>query len=148
VTGDEPTEWRDLAEIARAVPSSVVALISALAFHQIGTAMAYEHWIAIPEGSWEPQGYEGLRTTRFAEPYYSAGVEEHVIEGVPVKIYSPAKTVADCFKMRSKIGFDVAIEALRDGWRQRRFSMDEIQHFAKLNRVEKVMHPYIEAITN
>ena len=148
VVEHELTEWHDLAEIAKAVPNAVIGLISALAFHQIGTQMPYEHWIVLPAKAWEPTGTRRFRTTRFAEPYYSAGIEEHVIEGVSVRIYSPAKTVADCFRMRSKVGFDVAIEALREGWRTRKFTMDELDKYAKLNKVRKVMRPYIEAITS
>ena len=85
-----------------------------------------------------------LRVVKLTEPFYSAGIEQHEIEGVQVKIYSAAKTVADCFRMRSKVGNDTAVEALRDGWRERKFTLDELMHFAKLNRVERVMRPYIE----
>jgi predicted transcriptional regulator of viral defense system len=85
--------------------------------------------------------------TRFSEPYLSAGVEVHEIEGVPVQVFAAAKTVADCFRMRSKVGYDVAVEALKEGWRLRKFTLDEVFHFAKLNRVDRIMRPYIEAIT-
>lgn len=142
------TQWHDLAELSRSIPSAVVTLISALAFHEIGTQLPYELWIALPEGSREPTYHQSLRVTRFAEPYYSAGVETHDVEGVPVRVYSAAKTVADCFKMRSKVGYDVAIEALREGWQLRKFTLEELNKFAKLNRVQRVMHPYIEAITS
>lgn len=142
------TQWHDLAELSRSIPSAVVALISALAFHEIGTQLPYELWIALPEGSREPTYRQSLRVTRFAEPYFSAGIEEHFVEGVPIRVYNPAKTVADCFKMRSKVGYDVAIEALKEGWRMRKFSLDELVRYAKLNKVHRVMHPYIEAITS
>jgi len=140
------TEWHDLVEVTKTIPSAVIALISALAFHEIGTQLPYETWIALPEKGHEPKSHLKLRTTRFTEPYYSAGVENHEIEGLNIHVYSAAKTVADCFKMRGKVGYDVAIEALREGWRLRKFTLDELSGFAKLNRVDSVMRPYIEAI--
>ncbi len=140
------SEWHDLATISRAVPSAIIALISALAYHEIGTQLAYELWIALPEGSREPSYHQKLRTTRFSEPYYSAGIQEHEIEGSTVRIYSAAKTVADCFRMRSKVGYDVAIEALKEGWRLGKFTLDELNCFSKLNKVDRVMRPYVEAI--
>lgn len=142
------TEWHDLAEVCKAVPAARIALISALAFHNIGTQMPYETWIALPVGSWAPQIGHPLRIARLSEPYYSAGIEEHLIEGVTVRVYSAAKTVTDCFRMRSKVGYDVAVEALKEGWRSRKFTMKDISEYARLNRVEKVMRPYIEAIVS
>lgn len=142
------TEWHDLAQVCKAVPAARIALISALAFHNIGTQVPYETWIVLPVGSWAPQIGHSLRITRLSEPYYSAGVEEHIVEGVTVRVYSAAKTVTDCFKMRSKVGYDVAVEALKEGWRVRKFTMAEISKYAKLNRVERVMRPYIEAIVS
>ncbi|MHB8637547.1 MAG: type IV toxin-antitoxin system AbiEi family antitoxin domain-containing protein [Fimbriimonadaceae bacterium] len=147
VSNHELTAWHDLAEVAKAVPDAVIALISALAYHEIGTQLPYQTWIALPAKTWKPQMGRSLRIVKLTEPYYSAGIEQHEIEGVRVKIYSAAKTVADCFRMRSKVGYDTAVEALRDGWRERKFTLDELMHFAKLNRVERVMRPYIEAIT-
>lgn len=141
------TEWHDLAEISKTSPKAVVALVSALAFHEIGTQMPYETWIALPKGSRTPALNKNLNISRFSEPSFSAGIEDHEIEGVPVRIYSPAKTVTDCFRMRSKVGYDVAIEALKEGWRLRKFTMDDVNNFAELNKVDKVMRPYIEAIT-
>lgn len=141
------TEWHDLAELSTTAPQAVIALISALALHELGTQLPHQVWIVLPKGARKPTTRLPLRITRFAEPYYSAGVEERVIEGATVRVYSAAKTVADCFKMRSKVGYDVAVEALKEGWRSRKFTMDELQEFAKLNRVDRVMRPYIEAIT-
>lgn len=141
-----PTEWHDLAEISKAIPSAVIGLISALAFHNIGTQIPYETWIVLPKGARTPRSSHRLRITRLDEPYFSAGIEEHEIESVNVKVYSAAKTVADCFKMRGKIGYDVAVEALREGWRGKKFTASDLVQFAKLNRVEKVMRPYIEAL--
>jgi len=142
----ELTAWHELAETARVVPGAVVNLISALAYHEIGTQIPYQTWIALPRGGWTPRNIPRLRVTHLSEPYYSTAVEEREIEGIQVKIYSAAKTVADCFRMRSKVGFDVAVEALREGWRARKFTADELMQCAKTDRVEKVMKPYIEAL--
>lgn len=146
LTGHDFTEWHQLAELCKAVPTARIALISALAFHGIGTQVPYETWVVLPVGAWTPSVHHRLRIARFAEPYYSAGIEIHPIEGVDVPIYNAAKTVADCFKMRSKVGYDVAVEALREGWRARKFTMDDLSRYARLNRVERIMRPYIEAI--
>ncbi len=140
------TSWHDLVEISKVTPRAVIGLISALAFHNIGTQIPYETWIVLPKGSRTPRTSHRIRVTRFDEPYYSAGIEEHEIESVKVRVYSAAKTVADCFKMRGKIGYDVAVEALREGWQNRKFTPDELIRYAKLNRVDKVMKPYIEAL--
>jgi len=142
------TPWHDLAEVSRTMPGAVVNLISALAFHQIGTQLPYQTWVALPAGAWNSRRYPRIRVTHHAEPYYSAGVEEHEVEGVPVKIYCAAKTIADCFRMRSKVGYDVAVEALREGWRERKFTADELMKYAKIDRVDKVMRPYIEALVS
>lgn len=141
-----PTEWHDLAEISKTTPKAVIGLVTALAFHNIGTQVSYETWIVLPKGSRPPQSSHSLRVTRFDEPYYSFGIETHQIESVTVKVYSAAKTVADCFRMRGKLGYDVAIEALKDGWRNRKFTSDELIRCAKIDRVDKVMRPYIEAL--
>jgi predicted transcriptional regulator of viral defense system len=141
------TEWHDLAEVAKAVPSAVVTLISALAFHEIGTHVPHDVWIARPVGARKPTYHVRLRVTRFSEPYFSAGVEVHQVEGVPVRIFNAAKTVADCFRLRSKVGYDVAIEALREGLKHRKFTLDELNHYARINRVDRIMRPYIEAFT-
>ena len=88
-----------------------------------------------------------LRFVRFSGDALAAGIEEHEVDGVAVRVYSPGKTVADCFKFRNKIGLDVALEALREGWRERRFSMDELWRYAKVCRVANVMRPYLEALS-
>ena len=127
---------------------SIVCLLSALAFHQIGTQLPRQVWIAIDRRQGTPRiQYPPLRVSRFSGRALTAGVETHKIEGVPVRIYAPAKTVADCFKCRHKIGLDVAIEALRDGWQKKRFTMDELWKFARICRIANVMRPYLEAIT-
>lgn len=147
VSDHELTEWHDLAEISKSSPKAVVALVSALSFHEISTQMPYETWIALPRGARVPALNRNLNITRFSEPGYSAGIEEHEIEGVNVRIYSPAKTITDCFRMRSKVGYDVAVEALKEGWKLRKFTMDDLIKYAEVNKVDKIMRPYIEAIT-
>lgn len=141
-----PTEWHDLAEISKATPKAVIGLVSALAFHNIGTQAPYETWIVLPKGSRTPRSTHPMRVVRFDEPYYSAGIEKHEVESVTVLVYGAAKTVADCFRMRNKLGFDIPVEALKEGWRARKFSADDLVRFAKIDRVDKVMRPYIEAL--
>ena len=141
------TEHRALAEVCKRASNGVICLLSALRFHELTTQMPFEVWLAIGEKAWRPRiEYPPLRVVRFSEVTLRAGVEEHLIEGVTVPVYSPAKTVADCFKYRNKIGLDVAIEALRECWQSRRCSMDDLWHFADVCRVRNVMRPYLESL--
>ena len=141
------SEHHTLAEAGKRVPHGVVCLLSALRFHGLTTQSPSEVWLAIGNKAWRPQvDYPPLRFVRFSERTLEAGVEEHSIEGVLVRIYNPAKTVADYFKYRNKIGLDVALEALRDCRRQRRCTNDDLWHYAKICRVANVMRPYMEAI--
>jgi predicted transcriptional regulator of viral defense system len=143
----EATENRTLAEAAKRVPNGVICLLSALRFHELTTQAPFEVWMAIGEKAWRPRvEYPRLRIVRFSKAALSEGVEGHRLEGVPVRLFSVAKTVADCFKYRNKIGLDVAIEAFRECRRQRRCSMDELWHFAQVCRVRNVMRPYLEAL--
>jgi predicted transcriptional regulator of viral defense system len=140
------TENSSMAEIAKRLPHAVVCLISALSYHGITTQIPHEIWLTIPRGSWRPDvEYPPLNLTYVSGPAYSFGIQEHVINGVAVKIYSPAKTVADCFKFRNKVGLDVAMEALREAWRSRKVTMDELVEAAGIDRVSKIMRPYLEA---
>lgn len=140
------SEHHTLAEACKRVPHGVVCLLSALRFHGLTTQSPFEVWLAIGSKVWRPQvDYPRLRFVRFSARALEAGVEEHAVEGVIVRVYSPAKTVADCFKYRNKIGVDVAVEALRDCRRQRRCTNDELWHYAKICRVANVMRPYMEA---
>jgi len=142
------TEHHGLAIAAAAVPKGVVCLLSALSFHGIGTQLPFEVWLALDRRARRPMlKYPPLRVVRFSGNALNAGIETHEIEGRQVRIYSVAKTIADCFKYRNKIGLDVALEALREGWRARRFTMAEIGRQAKVCRVERVMRPYLEALT-
>ena len=140
------SENSSLAEVAKRLPHAVVCLISALSYHEITTQIPHEIWLTIPRGSWRPDvEYPPLNLTYVSGPAYSFGIQECVINGVAVKIYSPAKTVADCFKFRNKVGLDVAIEALREAWRSRKVTMDELVEAAEVDRVSKIMRPYLEA---
>jgi hypothetical protein len=143
------TADHSLAEASKLVPKGTVCLLSALAFHELTTALPHEIWMAIPEKAWLPKvSRPRVRFVRFSGKALSEGVETHVVEHVPVKVYSPAKTVADCFKYRKKIGLDIAMESLRETWREKRATIDELWEFAKICRVANVMRPYLEAITS
>jgi len=141
------TEHHSLVEIAMRVPHAVISLLSALQFHRLGTQIPSEVWIAIHPKDRKPKiDYPPLRVVRFSGDALSEGVEEHEIEGVLVPIYSPAKTVADCFKYRNKIGIDVAIEALKGCLNLKLATVDELWKYAKICRVERVMTPYMQAL--
>lgn len=140
------TAHMSLAEVAKVVPSGVVCLLSALAYHQLGTQLPHQVWIAIgPKARAPVRASVQLRIVRMSGGALTAGVEIHRIEGVPVRIYGAAKTVADCFKFRNKIGLDVAVEALRD-YRRKRGNMDDVWRYARICRVSKVIQPYLEAV--
>lgn len=142
------TEHHGLAIAAAAAPNGVVCLLSALQYHDIGTQLPSEIWIAIDRRARRPAlRYPPLHVVRYSGRALTAGVERHTIEGRTVKVYKVAKTVADCFKYRNKIGLDVALEALREAWRARRITMDELDRYAKICRVERVMRPYLESLT-
>lgn len=146
---DQPMhEHRSLAEVALRVPRGVVCLLSALRVHGMGTQAPFEVWLAMPHHIPVPRlGQPALRVVRMSDATRSEGVEHIVIDGVDVPVFSAAKTVADCFKYRHKIGLDVALEALRDGWTMQLFTMDALWHHATLNRVAQVMRPYLESLT-
>lgn len=143
------SEHHSLAEVCKRIPTGVVCLLSALRFHELTTQSPFEVWVAIGDKSWRPRiEYPPLRIVYFSKSSLNAGVEEHMIEGVAVRIYSPAKTVVDCFKYRNKIGVDVAIEALRECWQSHRCTVDELWLYAKICRVQKIMQPYLETLTS
>ena len=136
-----------LAAVARRVPHGVMCLLTALRYHGIGTQLPFEVWVAIDYNAYRPQiDNPQTRLCRFSGAAFTAGAEVHTIEGVPVKIYNPAKTVADCFKFRNKVGLDIALEALKDVIHNRRCSIDQLVEYARICRVEKVMTPYMEAM--
>lgn len=143
----EITEHHSLAEACKRVPKGVVCLLSALQYHDITTQAPFEVWLAIGEKAWKPRiDYPPLRIVRFSQATLNAGVEEHQIEGVPVHVFCPAKTVADCFKYRNKIGLDVAIESLRECLRSQRCTIDDLWQYAKICRVQNVIRPYLESL--
>lgn len=134
-------------QVMQRYPQGVLCLLSALAFHEITTQSPSVVWLALPKSAWrKPQDYPPLHIVHFSGAAYTAGVETQPRRGGAVRVYSAAKTVADCFKFRNRIGLDVAIEALRDGWQQRRFTLDELDKMARVCRVQAVMRPYVEAL--
>ena len=143
----QATTHHSLAMAAKRVPKGVICLLSALRYHDLTTQAPYEVWVAIDRKARRPSADQPpLRIVRFPKNSIEHGVRTHKIEGVPVQIFSPAKTVADCFKYRNKIGLDVAIEALRDCLRKRKATMDDLWQAAKVCRVSRVMQPYLESV--
>ncbi len=124
------SEHEGLVLVAAKVPQAVFCLLTALQFHGLTTQLPHEIWIAMPRGS------------------HAAGIEEHRRDGATLRVYSPAKTVVDCFKHRNKIGLDVAMEALKDAWKARKASADDLWRFAKVCRVANVMLPYMEMVAH
>lgn len=136
----------DLVIAATAVPSAVVCLLSALQFHGIGTQLPPDVWIAVPRGTRVPRlATPPIRVVSVNRSWFGVGVEQHRIEGRPVRVYSIARTVADCFRFRNAVGLDVALEALSDVWRGR-LDLDELNRIAKRLLVQRVIQPYLQAI--
>ncbi len=145
--GADVTEHHTLVEASKRVPHGVVCLLSALRFHELGTQNPFEVWMALEQKAWRPRGVGiPLRVFYLSKRAFEAGVQVHRIEGVTVRVYSPAKTVADCFKFRNKIGLEVSLEALRDYRRSHRAGLDELWSYARVCRVSEVMRPYLEAL--
>ena len=141
------SEHRSLAEVALRVPRGVICLLSALRVHGIGTQAPFEVWLAIPHRAPIPRLEQpALHAVRMSGPALTEGIDKIAIDGVQVPIFNAAKTVADCFKFRNKIGLDVALEALRDAWSQKKLTMDDLWHYANIDRVANVMRPYLESI--
>lgn len=136
-----------LAEVSRLMPHVVICLLSALRFHDLTTQAPFEVWALVDDHAYVPRATQlPVRVVYASGAALTEGVEEHRILGVPVRVTTPAKTVADCFKYRSKVGLDVALEALRETWRDRRATMDEFWHYAQVCRVARVMRPYLESL--
>ena len=144
---DQPvSEHYSLALAIKQAPKATVCLLSALQFHDLTTQAPHEVWLAMAHNAVLPRiSNPSIRLVKFSGRALEEGVEHHEIEGVDVKVYSAAKTVADCFKFRYKIGLDVAIEALRDALKSKKATVDQIYHFAKICRVANVMRPYLES---
>ena len=142
-----PNEHASLVEVARRAPSVVFCLLTALSFHQLTTQAPFQVWIAIGNKEHPPRmPYPKLRVFRFSGKALSFGVEIHRVDAVALRVTSVAKTVADCFKFRNKIGLDVALEALREAVNAKRVTMDELWRAAKVCRVANVMRPYLESL--
>lgn len=144
---DSPgSEHESLATIATKVPQAVFCLLSALQFHELTTQLPRQVWIAMPRGSHTPKiDYPPIKMVQFAGEAYSEGIEVFDRDQVELRVYCIAKTIADCFKHRNKIGLDVALEALKDARSQKNVSADDLWRFAKICRVANVMRPYLEA---
>ena len=140
-------EHQDLIVAVNAVPSAAVCLLSALQFHRIGTQLPHQIWLAVPRGTRVPRLVEPpLRIVNISADLFELGMESHRIGGATVRVYSAARTIVDCFRFRSRVGLDVALEALAEGWRAKRFTMDQLTRIARRLRVLHVMQPYLEAI--
>ncbi|MFT3783663.1 MAG: AbiEi antitoxin N-terminal domain-containing protein [Nibricoccus sp.] len=146
VPGAQTTEKHHFVQVARRVPNAVICLMSALIFHQFTTQLPNSVWFAIGSKDWMPKlDFVKYKVFRFSGAALTEGIQTHRIEGTDVRVYSPAKTVADLFKYRNKIGEDVAWEALREALREKLCTVDELVHFGKICRVDNVMKPYFTA---
>jgi predicted transcriptional regulator of viral defense system len=143
----EPPGNPDLVQVSLRVPRAVICLISALYFHNLTTQIPHQVSFALPRDVKTPKlAYPPIRVFHFSAESFSAGIEQQSIDGVPVKIYDREKTVADCFKFREKIGPEVALEALKDYLKQPRPNLQAILRYARINRVEKILRPYLESL--
>jgi len=143
----EPLGNPDLVQISLRVPRAVICLISALYFHEMTTQIPHQIHIALPRNVKTPKiGYPPVKAFHFSEASYMSGIEEQMLDRIPVNIYSREKTIADCFKFREKIGTNIALEALKDYLRSPRPNIQLMIKYAKINRVENVMRPYLESL--
>ena len=146
--GNPISSHHSLLIAAKRIPNGVICLLSALQFHEIGTQSQPHVWMAIAEKARRPKlDYPSMRIVRFSETALHAGAEKHKVKGVQLSIYSVAKTVADCFKYRNKIGTDVAIEALKDALSSRKCTRDQTWNYATICRVSKIILPYMESLS-
>jgi predicted transcriptional regulator of viral defense system len=143
----QQSEHGILALVSQKVPGAIICLLSALRIHELTTQAPHEIWIALPNKAWIPKlEYPELRLTRFGEASFNYGVMMKLIDGQQVRITTIEKTIADCFKFRNKVGLDVALEALKDAGASRRLDRDELWNCAKVNRITRVIRPYMEAL--
>lgn len=141
------SEREEMVNVALRVPRAVFCLFTALQFYELTTQLPRDIWIAMPHGSRKPKiAYPPIEMIRLTGKTYSEGINTVVCDQVPLKIYCPAKTIVDCFKFRNKIGLDIAIEALKDALQKRLVTYDEVYYFAKMERLKKIILPYLEAI--
>jgi len=142
-----PISNPDLVTVSLRFPNAVICLISALSYHNITTQIPHAVSVAVPRDSRIPSlDYPPIQAHRFSDEAYNAGIENHVIDGVSVKIYNPEKTLADCFKFRNKIGMEVVLEALKLYKSRQKFNLERLLTFAEVCRVKKIMSPYLEAM--
>jgi predicted transcriptional regulator of viral defense system len=147
-TAASPSAHQSVIEVSKQAPKAVVCLLSALEIHEVGVQAPFEVWIALPAGTHAPKGTgTAIRVTRLSGAAFSEGIETVMLDGAPVRVYNLAKTITDCFKLRSKVGLEVALEALREGWKARKFTMNDLARYAKINRMTNVMRPYVESLT-
>ena len=139
-------EHSDLVQVTQRIPKGIICLISALAFHNMTTQIPHQVYVALPLDAEKPRlAYPPVRLFWLSQASYSAGIEEHLLAGVTVRVYSREKTIADCFKYRNKIGLNVALESLKEGLGQG-YKPETLLDFARIDRVEKTMRPYLEAL--
>lgn len=149
LVGYGPLSNPDLAIVAKKIPKAKVCLISALDFYEMTTEIPHKVHIALPRTSRDPKlDHPPIKVYRFSGDSLTEGIEKHEVDGVEVQVYNPAKTIADCFKFRNKIGLDIAMEALEQGIEQGKASYSEILKFAEICRVKSVIKPYLEAIAH
>jgi predicted transcriptional regulator of viral defense system len=141
------TENHSYAEAIKRAPRGIICLISALRFHGLTMQNPTEVWVAIPRGAWQPKS-DGLRLriVQFSGKALTTGIERHQVEGVTVPVTNVARTIVDCFKFRNKIGTDVAVEALRDAWHKKQFTMKDLSQQANVYRMSRIMMPYLETL--
>jgi predicted transcriptional regulator of viral defense system len=143
----EPGAYSDLVQVALSIPKGVVCLISALAFYDLTTQIPHQVYVALPIHAEKPRlEYPPMRLFWLSQKTYSAGIETHELDGIAVRIFALEKTIADCFKFRNKVGLDVAVEALRDYRKRADFNIAALLHYARIDRVERVIKPYLEAL--
>jgi len=146
--GAELSEHHSLIQVAKCVPHSAICLLSALRFHDLTSQNPHEVWIAISPKDRKPTiEYPSIKVVRYGDERFEIGLENHQLEGTLVRVYSVARTVVDLFSYRNKVGLDVALEALREGWKTRRFTLAEINRIAGFCRMRNVMKPYLESLT-
>lgn len=147
LTDMPPLSQPDLATVSLKIPQGVICLVSALAFHEITTQIPHEVYVALKQGAEKPRlDYPPTRFMWFSKLSFGEGIITQTVDGMPLKVYGPEKTVADCFKFRNRIGLDVAIEALKLCRKKYRSTPDRLMKYARICRVERVMKPYLEAI--
>lgn len=146
--GSFSSEYPEIEILQKRGTRFVLCMLSALRFHGFTTQNPAEVWIAVRKGCRVPRADFQMVCSHFSDECYEFGIEEHVLNGLAIEVYSPAKTVADCFRFRNRYGLDTAIEALWDGWRRRKFSIDELNEAARVCRVKSIMEPYIEMMIN